>query len=200
MSAMKETIQNLRKLVLQKMGPCNNRFSSDEVKKNLFAKHPNNQKRDSDTWESYLYKLNKIFIILSFNVGKCHDPALQTITLNGNNFLSVSLFIYDNNPIDIQTSKRNACNRLIEKINEVRSSNGIYDIMTKPERIIRNQEQETKKVGHVLDLYIRNTGNTWDIGQDLNSADALVGKVAAALNDLLPVAQFYADNWENLLS
>ena len=140
----------------------------------------------SEVWDS----------LLSFNKRRQNSKTLPAIILHGHEFRSVSLFIYDFTSIGINSSKQDACTALEEFLNK---GNSCYEITEVTERIINDPAQrETKLVGHVMNLTIRNEGKIWDIGPNMSkdqiekaTAD-LVDKVVKTLQDLLPVAEHYA--------
>lgn len=196
-NSIETIIAELRSLILDKIkDSCG--FSSEEVTERDFARHRGSAKKDFQAWESVLFRKSKIDIFLTFETSKSSDPAYQKINLHGNTFY-VRLFIYDTLRIDYQTSTKKACDCLLGKISE----NGIYGI-TKVSEINRKPAKDNKKtVGHVLNLYIKNTNKDWSIlspDQIEKASDDLVDKVVATLKDLLPVAKYYADNREKLLS
>lgn len=198
---MKKTIEALRSLILGKANLVS------DIEEHEFAQHPgrgdraDDPKKDKRTWESYLWKKNNISIILSFNQGNLNrDFDLQSIQLQGYPFKTIRLFIYDCNPrpADVKITPQ----KLFEKLSgspSLQKKNTSYCI----EPSAGKEEFAPTQLGHALDLYIKNTGKDWNIlsSDQLEKASAdLVDKVVATLKDLLPVAKYYADNREDLLS
>ena len=197
-NSMEETINKLRDLILSKVEKSYG-FSSDNIPDKKCAENAawGKGKKDSDSWESLLLERDTIKIFLKYDIGRKFSDA-QKIILHGNEFGAVRLVVYDELEIDIQTSKKKACDCLFGKISE----NGIYGITEVQERNRKNKSG-TKKVGHVLDLYIKNTNEDGSIlspDQTGKASAELVEKIVATVKDRLPVAKYYADYREDLLS
>ena len=197
---MRETITALRNLILDNIGSSTCGFSSDNIPAGKCAENTawGNEQQESDPWSSLLFQRDKICIYLKYDRGADIEDA-QQITLHGNEFGAVRLALVDwekTADFNVRITKQKLFNELGDRLPRGRR---IYEIET----TTRNFR---KSLGHVLVLCIRNTGTPWNIGANLNpnqlkeaSAD-LADKVVATLKDLLPVAKYYADNREALLS
>ena len=199
---MRRTIEALRTGILGQL-----KLDTD-VPEQEWARHPrinesaDDPRQDGKTWESWLYNQDDILIVLSFNVRNLNaDFNLQPITLHGHSFRTVRVFIYDMNkrPDVVGITPQQLVDALIKKLPIQKDS--IYSI----ERTAGDSFSPVQ-LGHVLDLYIRNTGETWDIGPNLTeekfqaASARITARIAAALNDLLPVAKYYAENRDNILA
>lgn len=199
---MQKTIEALRTLILKKAN-----LVAADVDEHEFAQHPgrgdraDDPKNDMKTWESYLWKKNNVSIILSFNQSNLNnDFDLQSIKFQGYPFRTIRLFIYDDNPRPAVV--KITPQALVDKLSgwpSLQKKNTSYCIEPSAGR----EEFAPTQLGHALDLYIKNTNEDWSIlsPDQIEKASAdLVDKVVTTLNDLLPVAKYYADNREDLLS
>ena len=199
---MQKTIEALRTLILKKAN-----LVAADVDEHEFAQHPgrgdraDDPKNDMKTWESFLWKKNNVSIILSFNQSNLNkDFDLQSIKFQGYPFRTIRLFIYDDNPRPAVV--KITPQALVDKLSgrpSLQKKNTSYCI----EPSAGKEEFAPTQSGHALNLYIKNTGKDWSIPNpnQLEKASAeLVEKIVATVKDLLPVAEYYADNREDLLS
>lgn len=202
---MREMIETLRERILAE---ARNLVPADEIEEQKFARHPGRGDRadepgnDGHTWESYLWKRDKVLVVLSYNVKNLNgDFNLQSITMEGHRFNTVRLFIFDDNPrpANVGITPQQLVDRLRREYPALPGENASYFV----EPSARRAEFRPTQTGHVLDLYVRDTGHNWTIptiGQIDQVAPDLAEKVKAMLDALLPVAEFYADNREALLA
>ncbi|MBO4304895.1 MAG: hypothetical protein J6A21_09955, partial [Lentisphaeria bacterium] len=189
--------------------PVNGLFDHDNNVEDQEARHPgrgeraDNPKFDGHTWEFYLGQnmgrnngRNKgILIVLSFNVRRL-DPRSQSITLGEYHFENTRLFIYDTQkPDGAAITPQQLVDKMIGKIPAARRGNGSYSIEPSAKKICFAKSE----VGHVLNLYILGDGDLnipgdMDPKQLRTVSESLVRRIATALTDLLPVAEYYAQH------
>lgn len=200
---MRTMIEGLRTRILES-AKLN---SPNPIDKDDYAKHPgyrfpvDDPNNDMRTWESYLWRRKDVFIVLSFNQRNLNAECnLQSITLQGHHFPAIRLFIYDfdSAPANVRITPQDLVDKLSNKLS-LQNNKTPYCIELSDGRATFGATQ----LGHVLDLYIRNTNRPWNIpsvDQIGNTATDLVDKVVATWKALLPVAEYYANNREAILA
>ena len=189
---MRKTLETLRNRILKEMSSADNcGFSSDDVDAREYAKKPG---PGSPTWESYLYKGEKLLVILSFDAGRSNSE--RKIKLNGRRFGTVRLFLYDLTSISVQDSKQRACDALLGEFpkKDIYRAEKIHESR-------KNNRSGAKTVGHVLDLFIEESGNLsgiLDLDRGEEATARFVKKVAGALKGVLHAAGDYVNRREEL--
>ena len=201
---MRETIRQLRKFILDTL--------PDNVSQGFSQKVPVGSQAQpaggsTAAWSSLLFRNGTVDIWLKFEQSVKYKDNTQTLTLHGEQFRAVRLILVDwekTAKFDIRIRGRRQV--LFDRVGAhlpTEQGQRVYET----ENAVRADFNINGSVGHVLTLHIKKVPRTnWTIGANLNreqleNASAnLVAKVSAALNDLLPAAQYYVNNRPGLLS
>lgn len=216
--SMRETIVALRFHIMNELknamadqyhgfSPLTEETDDNEFGGHTGLSHKDDEKTSSDhfPWRSVLLSRKepqsadkKIDIFLQYQPMETsitfNNP--QGITLCGHPFCAVRILIYDCSqlPDDLRITNHDA---LVEVLSQkLPRQHADYCVETNNKKIRR------KVIGHALDLYIRDTGEEWNIDLEKNidnASDKLAEKVVSVLKDLLPVAEYYFNNREALL-
>ena len=140
--------------------------------------------------ESWIYRKHEvgynIIIVLQYLVeGADGAPGVE---IAGDTFSPIRLVIYDEEPVPAGVANKNELgNRLLNQAGV--ANNNQFQV---PNQQFRNV------IGHVVDLPIVVPGGQNLNLNDPNDRNAFIIEVAAALNTLMPVADYYVRNRERL--